>query len=265
MTTTPRTDDPQAGDRRLAIVGRGRAGSSFAEALTAVGWRLVRHAGRGDPIADLVDDADVVLLTVPDDAIASVAGAIDPHPDGGAVLHASGAKGLDVLEPHPRRGSIHPLMSLPDEVTGAERLLGGGVFAVAGDPIAAELVAALGGRTIEVADRDRPRYHAAAAVAANHVVVLCAQVERLAESVGVPVDAYWDLMAGALANVRSSGAVSSLTGPAARGDRTTLAGHVAALPPDERTLYVTLAQHATQLGGATLEPGWESAGDRHDR
>lgn len=259
------TATTQGGDRRVAIVGRGRAGSSFARALTTAGWTVASLVGRGEQIARVLENADVVLLAVPDDAIASVAAAIEPRHDGGVIIHVSGAKGLDVLQPHRRRGSVHPLMSLPDETTGAARLLDDGVFAVAGDPLAVELVAALGGRTIEVADADRPRYHAAAAVAANHVVVLCAQVERLAESVGVPVDAYWDLMAGAIANVRSSGAVSSLTGPAARGDRTTLAGHVAALPPDERTLYVTLAQHAARLAGADLEPGWESAGDRHDR
>ncbi len=247
------------------MIGRGRAGSSFARALTAAGWTLARAAGRGDPVAGILDEADVVLVAVPDDAIATVAATVEPRPDGGALVHVSGAKGLDVLAPHQRCGSVHPLMSLPDEVAGAARLLDGGVFAVAGDPVAGQLVTALGGRTIEVADADRPRYHAAAAVAANHVVVLCAQVERLAGSIGVPVDAYWDLMAGSLDNVRSSGAVSSLTGPAARGDQTTLAGHVAALPPDERLLYVTLAWHAARLAGTDLEPGWDSVDDHHDR
>jgi predicted short-subunit dehydrogenase-like oxidoreductase (DUF2520 family) len=251
--------------RRFAVVGQGRAGASFARALTSVGWTLTRHAGRGDPVAGLATKVAVVVLAVPDDAIAEVAAAIEPRSSNGTILHVSGAKGLDVLEHHRRAGSVHPLMSLPDGETGAARLRDGGVFAVAGDPMAAELVAALGGRTIEVDDADRPLYHAAAAVAANHLVVLCAQVERLAATVGVPVDAYWDLMAGVLANVRSSGAVSSLTGPAARGDETTLAGHIAALPPDEQSLYVTLAQHAARLAGADLSPGWDAQDDLDDR
>lgn len=251
--------------RSFAVIGTGRAGSSFARALTTAGWTLTTSAGRGDPITRILDDAEIVIVAVPDDTIAAVAAAIDPDPNGGVLLHVSGAKRLDVLDPHERRGSVHPLMSLPDGETGADSLLGGGVFAVAGDSAASEVVAALGGRVIEVNDPDRATYHAAAAVAANHVVVLCAQVERLAESVGVPVDAYWDLLAGVLANVRSSGAVSSLTGPAARGDATTLAGHVAALPPHERTLYVTLAQHAAELAGAELATGWDTADDLGDR
>ena len=250
---------------RFAVVGRGRAGSSFAGALSAAGWTLTVHAGRGDPIANLAAGVELVIIAVPDDAIRSVADSIERRPSGAAVVHVSGARGLDVLGSHERRGSIHPLMSLPDGKTGAERLRSGGVFAVTGDPLTAEVVAVLGGRTIEVADADRPLYHAAAAVAANHLVVLCAQVERLAAITGVPVDAYWDLMAGALANVRSSGAVSSLTGPAARGDLSTLAGHVAALPRDELPLYVTLAQHAARLAGVDLADGWETVDDHDDR
>ena len=114
--------------------------------------------------------------------------------------------------PHQRVGSVHPLVSLPDPTIGAARLAGGAVFAVAGDPITVEVATALGGRPIDVPDEARARYHATAAVAANHLVVLCGQVERLAASVGVPVEAYWELMATTLANVRSAGAVSSLTG-----------------------------------------------------
>jgi len=212
--------------------------------------------GRDDPSHGLTDGNDLVVIAVPDDAIATVAAAIEPG--SAALVHVSGAKGLDVLAGHPRRASVHPLMSLPDPTIGAERLRDGGVFAVAGDPIAWTLVAALGGQAIEVDDAHRSLYHAAAAVAANHLVVLCAQVERLAAAVGVPTSAYWDLMAGTLDSVRRVGAVSSLTGPAARGDDSTLAAHVHSLPAEEHALYVTLAKQAAALAGTTLQPGWDT-------
>ena len=208
--------------------------------------------GRGDDLDTVTASTDVVLLTVPDDAIGDVAGRLPPGT--AAVVHVSGAKGLDVLAPHARRGSVHPLMSLPDPATGAERLAGGGTFAVDGDPIAAEIVAALGGRAIEVDDASRGLYHATAAVAANHLVVLCAQVERLAAEVGVPVDAYWDLMDTTLRNVRQGGSLSSLTGPASRGDSSTLGAHLLALPEEERDLYVTLAIEAGRLAGRSIPP-----------
>ncbi len=242
-------------EQHFAVVGPGRAGASFAAALPQVGWTCDGVFGRSDDISGLADRTGVVLITVPDDAIAEVAASIEP---GSALLvHVSGAKPLGVLEPHRHRASVHPLMSLPDAETGAERLLDGGVFAIAGDPRSSALVSALGGRSIEVGDDRRALYHATAAVAANHLVALCAQVERLASEVGVPVDAYWALMTSTLDNVRRSGAVSSLTGPAARGDESTLAAHLESLPPDEHALYVTLANEAAALAGTTLSPNWD--------
>jgi predicted short-subunit dehydrogenase-like oxidoreductase (DUF2520 family) len=234
----------------FVVVGPGRAGRSLAAALHGVGWGHVGTMGRDDPLAGLALVADVVVLAVPDDRIAGVAAAIEPGP--AAILHLSGAKNLDVLAPHDRRASVHPLMALPDAATGARRLRSGGVFAVAGDPVAIELVEALGGRPIELPAGMRPLYHAAAAVAANHLVALCAQVERLAALAGVPIDAYWDLMRTTLDNVSGAGPLSSLTGPAARGDDSTIALHVSALPPEERPLYTALATEAARLAGRTL-------------
>lgn len=237
------------------MIGPGRAGRSFAAALTARGWRLHALLGRHDDVS-LAASASLVLVTVPDDEIATVARRIEPGD--GVVVHTSGAKGLDVLAPHRRRGSVHPLISLPDADIGAQRLAENAVFAVDGDPLAAELVAALGGRAVRVPDEHRARYHATAAVAANHLVVLCAQVERLAADIGVPVDAYWGLMSGTLENVRSAGALSSLTGPAARGDGQTLRQHVDALPPHEHELYITLAREAARLADRPVPEEWLS-------
>ncbi len=229
------------------MVGPGRAGLSFAGALVASGWQCVATLGRHDDLRLAAADCDVVLITVPDDQIAAVAAAITPGR--AVVVHASGAKGLDVLAPHARRASVHPLMSLPDPETGAGKLRRGGVFAVAGDPVAERIVTALGGRPVAVDDGRRPLYHATAAVAANHLVALCAQVERLAARAGVPLDAYWDLMETTLENVRRSGPIPSLTGPAARGDSSTISLHLEALPTDERTLYLVLANEAARLAG----------------
>ena len=231
----------------FTVVGPGRAGLSFAAALAEGDWRCRDVIGHGGPIAKAAQDCEVVLISVPDDQIGSTAAAIEPGR--AALVHVSGAKGLDVLAPHQRRASVHPLMSLPDPATGAERLRSGGVFAVAGDPVAHQIVEALGGQPVEVGDALRALYHATAAVAANHLVALCAQVERLGRQVGIPLDAYWDLMGTTLQNVRLSGPLPSLTGPAARGDTSTIALHLEALPTDERHLYLALANEAARLAG----------------
>ncbi|MEM8926272.1 MAG: hypothetical protein AAGD35_22430, partial [Actinomycetota bacterium] len=115
------------------LVGPGRAGRSLAAALDGRGWRLVQTFGRLDDHRRAASNVEVVILAVPDDAIAEVASSVAPGR--AALLHLSGAKGLDVLRPHERRGSAHPLMSLPDPAIGAARLTAGAVFAVDGDPV----------------------------------------------------------------------------------------------------------------------------------
>jgi predicted short-subunit dehydrogenase-like oxidoreductase (DUF2520 family) len=154
-----------------------------------------------------------------------------------------------VLAPHVRRAALHPLVSLPDATTGAERLSEGAWFGVAGDPLAGELAHDLGGRCFAVADGDRAMYHAAAAVASNHLVALMGQVERLAAAVGVPAEAYFDLAAGSFANVESLGAAAALTGPVQRGDWATVQRHRDALSPNELETYDALAKAAALLVG----------------
>lgn len=228
----------------VQIIGRGRAGGSFALALAAVGWRVRESLGRDDDMSGAAADVDLVLICAPDAAVATVARAIAP---GRAVVaHVAGSLGLRELAPHRRVAACHPLLSLPDATTGAERLRSGW-FAVAGDPIASELVTALGGRSFEVADQHRATYHAAACVASNHVVALLGQVERLAELVGVPAEAYWHLTEGSVANVAAMGAGAALTGPAARGDDATIERHLSALPDVERPSYAVMVTEARRL------------------
>ena len=233
------------------ILGAGRAGGSFHAALTVVGWKSELVPGRSATRLHLAD-VDLVLLAVPDAAIAEVAAAV-PLTDA-VVAHVSGACDLDVLAPHERVGSIHPLMSLPDSETGSRRLLDRCTFAVDGDSLMAELAAALGGVPIEVPGPQRALYHATATIASNHLTALCAQVESLAAEVGVPVDAYWALMSTTLDNVADIGPAAALTGPAARGDWDTIRTHLVALPDDDdRHLYLALCRRAARLAGEEFD------------
>jgi len=226
------------------IIGRGRAGGALARALTDAGWRVDGPLGRDHGPATATSGARIVLLAVPDGAVADVAAALAPGQ--AVVAHVAGALGLEVLAPHERVASVHPLVALPNAELGARRLRGAW-FATAGHAIADEVVAALAGRSVAVADADRTTYHAAAAVAANHLVALLGQVDRLARGIGVPLEAYLDLARGALEDVAEVGPVAALTGPVARGDRDTVARHLAALPEDERSAYAVLAGAAERL------------------
>jgi len=229
----------------VRVIGGGRAGSSFAAALGSAGWRVPRLLGRDDDVADAAAGVDLVLVATPDAAIADTAAAIAP---GVAVIaHVAGSLGLDVLASHDRTAAVHPLVSLPNAEVGAERLRDGAWFAIAGDPIAAAVVADLGGHSFEVADADRAAYHAAACIASNHLVALLGQVERVAATAGVPLEAYLDLVRGTVDNVATLGPAAALTGPAARGATATIERHLAALDPSERPAYEALVQAARRL------------------
>jgi predicted short-subunit dehydrogenase-like oxidoreductase (DUF2520 family) len=200
--------------------------------------------GRGDPLAGAAAGVDVLVLATPDARVAEVAAAVAPV-DSTVIVHLSGALGLDVLAPHRRRASLHPLVPLPSAEVGRARLRGGITFAVSGDPAARSLAEILGGTCVEIDEDDRAAYHAAACIAANHVVALLGQVERVAGSIGLGLDAFLPLAAAAVADAAALGPAAALTGPAARGDDATLARHRRALAPQEVAGYdagVTLAR-----------------------
>lgn len=240
----------------VRIIGPGRAGCAMAAALARRGVGVAGVLGRGDDLGRAAAGVDALVLATPDDAVAAVAAAVAPDA-GAVVLHLSGSLGLDVLAPHPRRASLHPLVPIPDPETGARRLLAGPTCAVDGDPLAAELVGLLGGTPRRVAPDDRAAYHAAACITANHLVALLGQVERVAERVGLTMADFLDLARAALDDVARVGPAAALTGPAARGDRATLARHRAALDPSERPAYdagVALARRLAAGAGPDRRP-----------
>jgi predicted short-subunit dehydrogenase-like oxidoreductase (DUF2520 family) len=230
----------------IRIIGPGRAGTSLAAALAAHGWDVVGFLGRHDDLSAAARGVDILVIATPDDAVASTAAAVAPEA-GTTVLHLSGSLGLDVLAPHPRRAALHPLVPLPNAVVGATRLASGVTFAVSGDPVARLLALSLDGRVVEVADADRAAYHAAACIAANHVVALLGQVERVAASAGLDLEAFLPLTRAAVDDVAALGPRRALTGPAVRGDWDTLSRHLDALPARERAGYQAGAALATQL------------------
>jgi predicted short-subunit dehydrogenase-like oxidoreductase (DUF2520 family) len=236
----------------IRVVGAGRAGRSLALALERSGWEVVELLDLGDPLAEAARGVDVVVLSVPDGAVAAVAASIDAVPTT-LVVHLAGSLTLDVLAPHPRRASLHPLVPLPDPESGAGRLRGAWM-ALAGDPGVEEMAQALGGRSFRVADEHRVAYHAAATVAANHLVALLGQVERVAAEAGVPLAPYLELAASALADVARAGPAAALTGPVSRGDWDTVRHHLAALPAGERDAYLALAESAARLTTETVPP-----------
>jgi predicted short-subunit dehydrogenase-like oxidoreductase (DUF2520 family) len=207
---------------RLAIIGGGRVGNSMTAALGRAGYEITGPLGRG---AD-GQGADAVLLCVPDGEIAAAAALIVPGP---LVGHCSGATGLDVLAPH-EAFSLHPLMTVTAE--GAD--FAGAGAAVAGSTPralahAADLAEALGMRPVEIDERDRAAYHAAASIASNFLVTVEAAAERIAATVGVERELLVPLVRASVENWARLGPERALTGPVVRGDHITVARQRAAV------------------------------------
>lgn len=231
---------------RCAVVGRGRLGTALVAALARAGVPTAGPLGRG---ADC-GDADVVLLCVPDGAIAEAAAVVAP---GRLVGHCSGATTLAPLAPH-EAFSIHPLMTVTED--GAN--FAGAPCAVAGStPRALEVARSLAGRlgmeSFEVPDDDRAAYHAAASIASNFLVTLEWAAERVG---GIDRTRLAPLVRATVDNWESDGAPRALTGPIARGDDATVARQrdaVGERTPELLPLFDALAD-ATRDMAATREP-----------
>jgi predicted short-subunit dehydrogenase-like oxidoreductase (DUF2520 family) len=217
---------------RAHVIGAGRVGSAIAARLRERGLALG------------ADEPELVLLCVPDRAIAEVAAALPPGP---WVAHVSGATPLAALDPHSRRFGLHPLQTFTRE-RGAEQLDGAYAAVTAETEEAAALGAwlarTLGLEPFPLADDRRVLYHAGAAIAANYLVTLRRAAGSLLDAAGAPPEALDPLMRRTIENG------FELTGPISRGDWETVDAHVAAIRaerPELEPLYTTLAETTKAL------------------
>jgi predicted short-subunit dehydrogenase-like oxidoreductase (DUF2520 family) len=265
------------GDRparlKVGVVGPGRAGAVLGAALARAGHRVVAvsavsaasrdRASRLLPGAmladppDVVAAADLILLTVPDDALpALVSGLarIGAPLHGRLLAHASGRYGTAVLDPATRCGALplalHPVMTFTGRPEDVDRLSGvcfGVTAPPALGPVAQALVIEMGGEPVVIAEADRDLYHAALANAANHLTTLITESAELLRGAGVPDPArlLGPLAFAALDNALRLG-IAGLTGPVSRGDAGTVARHIEVLkeasPPAAVGAYVAMAR-----------------------
>ncbi len=264
--------EQRPGRLAVGVVGAGRVGSALGHALGLAGHRLVAASGVSDasreragarlpgvpllPVHEVVAAADLVLLTVPDDALPSlVGGLVSTGADvrGKLLAHTSGRHGADVLGPATRAGglplALHPVMTFTGRPDDVDRLAGICFGVTAPDPlrpVAEALVVEMGGEPVWIPEDRRTLYHAALAGGANHLVTLVVESMDLLGRAGVenPGRLLGPLLGAALDNGLRLGA-KGLTGPVARGDAGTVAGHLAELDrvsPEARAAYVAMAR-----------------------
>ncbi|HEV3474387.1 MAG TPA: Rossmann-like and DUF2520 domain-containing protein [Actinomycetota bacterium] len=272
----------------VAVVGAGRVGTALAVLLSKAGHRMVGVSGgegtrkRAEtylpgvpflPAHRAASEAEVVVIGVPDDAIAAVcddlasAGALH---DGQGVCHLSGAAPLLALGPAraaaARVFSMHPVQTFPDVDAGIERLPGSHVAVTAweeeGFRMGESLARDAGGRPLRVNEEHKALYHAAAVFSSNWLVTVEAIAERLFREAGIedPIAVMDPLIRGTVDNIVGLGPAAALTGPVVRGDAGTVRRNLEALAshaPDAVDAYVSLARASLDLAerAGRLIPG----------
>jgi predicted short-subunit dehydrogenase-like oxidoreductase (DUF2520 family) len=213
--------------KSVNVIGRGRAGTAIAARLEERG-------------VELREDAELTLLCVPDTAIRDVARGLSPGP--GWIGHVSGATPLAALDPHERRFSLHPLQTFtrsrgPEQLDGAWAAVTAETDEARGQAL--ELARTLGLEPFELADADRPLYHAGAAMVSTFLVTLHEAAVSLFTTAGAPPEALEPLLRRTIENGFEP------TGPIVRGDWATLEAHREAIRearPELEPLYDALAE-----------------------
>jgi len=245
--------------KSLSIVGAGRVGRALGRRLQQNGWRITvvaartgssakraaRFIGAGRPVSGVpaaVANASAILLTVPDDAIASVAAELAENAGedlrAKVVLHASGALSSCILDPLRRYGaavgSMHPLQTFSGVSVPA---LEGKIFAIEGDELAVrmarKIARSLGGVPVRIPSPKKALYHAAGAYAAGLCLAMEEAGVRMLMQVGLKrreaQRALISLTYQVLENYNRLGPQKAWTGPLARGDFGVVAAHENAL------------------------------------
>lgn len=288
----PRPHDPGGpGDHPLiGIVGAGAVGTALGVAFERAGWAVTAVASRDadrrerfrhlvgggvhaypDP-TPLLDEVELVFLTVPDDAIARVAASIHLY-SGQAVVHTSGLLGPDVLAPAraagTQAGTFHPLVAFADTERAVAALHGATVALEGDDQLVAHLAVlaeGIGATPVRLAPGTKAAYHAAAVLAAGGLVALLDAIAELGRVAGLDeagaLDVYLPLARQTLDNARALGVQAALTGPATRGDAGTLRAHLAELErsaPGVLPLYIAAAEREIDLAEGRGAIGPETA------
>ena len=248
---------------RIGIIGSGRAGSALGAALASAGYPVTGVAARSqaslERAARLLPDvpvlspsevttrADVVLVAVPDDALAEVAAGL-PLTRDQYVVHLSGAHGVSVFAGTAGiRVALHPPMTFVGTAVDLTDVVFTATAPAEAQPMVERLVKALGAGVQWISEEQRALYHAGLVHGANHLTTLLVQAFAVLREAGVadPAATLGPLLTATLDNTLRSGH-DALTGPIARGDVDTVAAHLAVLRGRVASTYAELA-------GATVE------------
>lgn len=271
---------PTSKSNTISIIGPGRLGTAVGVCAQRAGYQVVALGARdlakaelaarrigGQPrvctIEEAAAQADLVLLTVSDDAIESVARDLVRArvlQNETKLIHCSGALSSEVIAVARQCGchvgSAHPMQTFSD-VDNAARKLSGIYWFCEGDPQAVSaivnLCADLRGITIRITAEQKTKCHIAAVFACNYLVTLMDIAMALAESAKIDRKVAWaaftPMVEATLENIHELGPREALSGPIRRGDSATVARHLSILAGEDKRI----APLYRALGGWTAD------------
>ncbi|UCE98448.1 MAG: DUF2520 domain-containing protein [Dehalococcoidia bacterium] len=249
---------------KIGFIGAGIVATTLATALHSKGYSIVAVSSRSRRSSDrlaksmkgcrsyssqgVADNSGLVFITTPDDAIARVVTEVRWRPEQ-SIIHCSGADSTAILSPARKVGAcvgvFHPLQTF---TSSRQERLTGITYAIEADKpllvILKEMATTLGGRWIELKQKDKVLYHTAAVFACNYLVTLLKVATDLWQHLGIPPKqanlALLPLLKGTINNIENTGIPRCLTGPISRGDNGTIKKHLEALQeaaPELVTIY----------------------------
>ena len=266
----------------LSIIGPGRVGTAIGVLAAQAGYSVAAVGGRHKErtaqaaqrigknvcactMSQAAKSANLVFVTVSDDAIEQVCNEIanqNAFNQNSIVIHCSGALSSDILSTARNNrqcfvASMHPLQTFPTVDCAVEKLKGTYCFYEGdkeGFAVIENLAKHIGLKPVQINSSSKILYHTAAVFACNYLVALMDAAMELAQLAQIDRSIAWSafepLVVSTIRNIAEVGPAQALTGPIARGDIETIAGHIEKLESDKPSLasvYRTMGCHTVDI------------------
>ena len=226
---------------KIAIIGKGRVATHLSQALASAGHDMTMCGGR-KRIQAVPADAEVVILSIKDDAIASVA---SEFADSNAlVLHTSGSISIEAI-PSAHRGVMYPMQTFSMDRAVDFRQIP--LFLEASSEedmkMLSRLSATISDTQMLMNSEQRKSLHLAAVLCCNFVNHLFELSHDVMKEQGIPFRILFPLIEETIAKIHTLTPHEAQTGPALRWDENVMQSHMDLLhEPRHREIYRLLSE-----------------------
>lgn len=260
---------------RIGFIGAGKVGCTLGKyfrenGIPVSGYynRTSEHAKEAaeftdtlyyEDVNDLINESDMIFITVSDNSIPMVYGSLDKKILAGKIIaHSSGALSSSVFTDSGTYGfygySIHPIYAVNDRFT-AYKNFQNAFITIEGNEdkidFLLNLFRSLGNKTAKISGENKVRYHSAAVFASNLVCGLFGKAEDILISCGFSQDDAKDALKGLFldnaSGIADKGPMLQLTGPIERNDTGTVRKHLEVLSEDEKEVYIAASKAVLKL------------------